>query len=253
MHIMTTAATILFCAGSVACQKPASAPARSAASATESGPVRDDLARRADALIADLQVKEAEGQRLSQEGAPRVSGVPTKGASVVILPERARSSSVSSARSPAAAPEPSPGTTTTMVGQAEAAFAPTLMSLSRRADTQDSNFRRYLDACYEKVTKATTAGNSFGVGSESSTGAVVGQRGFIAWDVDSRYRWQESWVAGSEIDNATTAYCRSLWSDIAADAAVIRSELANIDEAARRAGIYPGVIRELRAQYGFAR
>lgn len=136
---------------------------------------------------------------------------------------------------------------------AESAFGPTLVALSRRADTLDANFRRYLDGCYEKVTRATTNGTSLGFGSADSVGVAVGPRGPFAWEVASNFAWQESWGAETNIDNETTAHCRTLWSDIADDMGMIRSGLANIDEAARRAGIYPGVIRDLRAKYGFAR
>jgi hypothetical protein len=54
-----------------------------------------------------------------------------------------------------------------------------------------------------------------------------------------------------EMKNETTAVCRVLWSDVAMRSALIKKELAQIDEEARRRGVYPGVMRDLRAKYGF--
>jgi len=158
---------------------------------------------------------------------------------------------------PTSAPPPRPQYVPTplerMQEQARASFAPTLAVLRRRADGLLGNFRRYLDGCYRKATTATTAGASVGWGSASSVGAAIDQDGFIAWDVAARFAWQETWAAEQRIDNETTALCRTLWSDIAAETRIIHDELAAIDEAARRAGIYPGVVRDLRAEYGFPR
>jgi hypothetical protein len=44
--------------------------------------------------------------------------------------------------------------------------------------------------------------------------------------------------------------CRAFKSRMDARLAWIREQLAALDEEARRAGVYPGVVRELRSRYG---
>jgi hypothetical protein len=52
-----------------------------------------------------------------------------------------------------------------------------------------------------------------------------------------------------ELRNETTPECRALRTRIAAAQMALSRESAAIDEDARRRGIYPGLIRELRARY----
>jgi hypothetical protein len=55
----------------------------------------------------------------------------------------------------------------------------------------------------------------------------------------------------SEIANETMPECRLLWEDITTASTTIERELNNIQETARRRGIYPGIVRDLLAKYGF--
>ena len=138
-----------------------------------------------------------------------------------------------------------------MVAKAELLLGADLAALSRRADTLDANARRYVDACYNKYTSGAASGVSVGRGAAYSLGAAVGSGGWAAWDTYSRFAWQESWAADTSVDNATTAFCRSLWSDVENDYAVVSRGLAAVDDLGRRAGIHPGAVRDLRASYGF--
>lgn len=53
-----------------------------------------------------------------------------------------------------------------------------------------------------------------------------------------------------EIRNETTAACRILRSDIIAGVSSVEHRLAAVSEDARKAGIYPGVMRDLRTSHG---
>jgi hypothetical protein len=52
-----------------------------------------------------------------------------------------------------------------------------------------------------------------------------------------------------EIANETTPQCRSMKAAVEADDAAIKAARGTLDTEARRAGIYPGVMRELFAKY----
>ena len=53
------------------------------------------------------------------------------------------------------------------------------------------------------------------------------------------------------IDNETTPACRMLVTGIKTRSQHVARELVSIDEDARRRGIYPGVMRDLKRGYGF--
>ena len=60
------------------------------------------------------------------------------------------------------------------------------------------------------------------------------------------------WFAESfEIDNETTPACRMRATGIKSRAQHLTRELAQLDEDARRRGIYPGVMRDMKRKYGF--
>jgi len=200
--------------------------------------------------VSAREQRELEQRRWEERQQHEIASAPRESAPAP-TPAPAATPSPAPSPSPAASRTATPGDT--MKEDAERMFAPTLAALSRRADTLNANLRRYLDGCYAKRTRATSSGVSLGVGSADTVGVGVGSRGAFAWETATDFAWQESWAAESNIDNETTARCRILWSDIADDAGVIRGTLAEIDDDGRRAGIYPGVIRDLRFRYGFSR
>ena len=59
-------------------------------------------------------------------------------------------------------------------------------------------------------------------------------------------------VQSLQIDNETTPECRMLATGMRLRAQRIARELDQIDEDARRGGIYPGAMRDLKRQYGLA-
>jgi hypothetical protein len=60
------------------------------------------------------------------------------------------------------------------------------------------------------------------------------------------------WIAHTlEIDNEATPECRMLITGIKTRTQHVSRQLALIDEDARRRGIYPGVMRDLKRKYGF--
>jgi hypothetical protein len=146
--------------------------------------------------------------------------------------------------------EPSGGSSTTDVMRERAqVFRPELAALARVADGLDTNFRRYLDGCYRKYTTSNMSGTTTGTGSSYEYGGAYGRSWFGVWEGRSSFAWQESWSGQSTTSNESTAQCRVLWSDIVDASARIRGGLDAIDDAGRRAMIYPGFMREVRREY----
>lgn len=125
-----------------------------------------------------------------------------------------------------------------------------LATVGQAAQGLLASFRRYIDGCYNKLTTQNTIGTGTGSGAGVSAGVVVGPDSFGAFASGSRFAWTESWVQSSSINNEETAVCRILWSDMIATYSGIKVEMVSIQEDARRAGVYPGTIRDLRAKYG---
>ena len=108
--------------------------------------------------------------------------------------------------------------------QARAAeFEPRMAEIGRIADRVDENYRRYMDACYEKYTTGTTSPHAA-----------------------TLYYEPYQPIA---ISNETTPYCRELWSDIEGDAEEVELAMKALTEAARQRGVLPGHVRDLARKY----
>ncbi len=94
-----------------------------------------------------------------------------------------------------------------------------------------------------------TSGSSNGLGVGLSVGAFASRNWDAIWATETVAAWREDWVAESKIDNATTSLCRAIWSDIRRDARSLQAGMEELEESARRAGIYPGIVRDLRNSY----
>lgn len=114
----------------------------------------------------------------------------------------------------------------------EAELERALIPLAEKADKADLAWARYEAGCHENVSSTTSraaAGTRvwFGDGSMVETGAVAGSTAYSS-------TWTE---ACSEL-GTVRFYTQQ-----------IRSGMCQAEEAARRAGVYPGTVRALRAKY----
>lgn len=109
--------------------------------------------------------------------------------------------------------------------EATALFAGRLQILSQTKQEIARDQGRYRAGCLDRVTKGRVA-----------TEGEIPFHGVIS--------------SSLAISNETTSVCRILANDIRVNSALLRKELGGVEEDARRRGIYPGIIRELRAQFG---
>jgi hypothetical protein len=79
-------------------------------------------------------------------------------------------------------------------------------------------------------------------------GKATTGRGIGVAFVRSELVW---FVQSLQIDNETTPECRMLATGMKTRSHHVARELEQIDEDARRSGIYPGVMRDLKRRYGF--
>ena len=118
------------------------------------------------------------------------------------------------------------GTTRTdtdaMRDQGEAQFERTVQLLARQADEIDAAWQRYRVACAGKYTVAT----------------VVNGRDWFGLLGDTIL-----------IDNETLPQCRAWRDDVSTSARRISDVMQQAEEMARRAGVFPGATRAIRAKY----
>jgi hypothetical protein len=99
-------------------------------------------------------------------------------------------------------------------------FDTALQRMARNADQIDDYWNRYAASC---LTSADRSGDRV---------------------------WFAAFGAGVRVNTTSTSYDCASWLDtVKQNAAVVRSQMTNATEAARRSGVYPGTIRDLRRRY----
>jgi hypothetical protein len=106
-------------------------------------------------------------------------------------------------------------------------------------------FDRRLDAASATRTQLTDDWKKYDRGCR---GKVTTGRGAGVVFLRSELLW---FVQSLQIDNETTPECRMLSTGMKMRSMQFARELDQIDEDARRSGIYPGVMRDLKRTYGF--
>jgi hypothetical protein len=104
--------------------------------------------------------------------------------------------------------------------QGEESYATALTGAARRADGIDSVWDRYASECV------------------STTAATSGRRWLAALETN-----------GVRLSTNARIDCRGWLDSISSDARTIDQEVRNANEAARRAGVFPGVLRDLRRRH----
>jgi hypothetical protein len=100
-------------------------------------------------------------------------------------------------------------------------FENEVVRLAKKADQMDIEYTRYKDACLNR----STYGYSNGRG------------------------WFSIWGGSVLIDNESTPECLKIWSDFSRLAKEIKAGMEYSMELARKAGVYPGQVRNVREKY----
>jgi hypothetical protein len=129
--------------------------------------------------------------------------------------------------------------------QAAARFGPTLVSIRQEVDRTDTARRHYELACHGKVT---TVRPVYPQGIPLDHAPTV--EGALVSGIPPATTGGYATPLRFEISNESTAECIILRADIIAGVKSVEHRLADVTEAARKAGIYPGVMRDLRSANG---
>lgn len=181
----------------------------------------------------DNELREDEQRRWEERRRQAEAQSPLGGAEVAT---RTRSTSVSP--TPAASIV-APGIKTpldVMRNNAYRMFDGRLAELKRRVSDLEARREQMRAAC-----SGTTRGSSVGGIVDPTNPAVSDELSSLTT------------TSNIEIDNATTPQCRMSVMDAQGETASIRAALERIEEEGRGTGIYPGVMRDLLAKYGFVR
>jgi hypothetical protein len=128
---------------------------------------------------------------------------------------------------------------------AEAAAAAQVSTLDAHRMRAAALFDRRLDAASAMRTELTDDWKKY---ERACRGKATTGRGIGVAFVRSELVW---FVQSLQIDNETTPECRMLATGMKTRSHHVARELEQIDEDARRSGIYPGVMRDLKRRYGF--
>lgn len=226
-------ACILLCGCQREPTKTVEAPRPIATASDESERTTDELIRRADDIIAQAQSYQA----IHTDTVPRGTVVGPPLDPTPPPPDHRLRPAPGPAMS--APPGPNPGrkekqnqtALERMKELVNRTFRPRVMELRRRLDALESKIDQALDACI-----GTTTGTSLGRIIDLDNPTFLSSDRFV--------------VSGNvEIDNSTTPLCRVLANDALSEYRSIRGYADSIDEEARGAGIYPGLIRDLYREY----
>jgi hypothetical protein len=128
---------------------------------------------------------------------------------------------------------------------AEARAAAQVSTLDAHRTRAATLFDRRLDAASVMRTELSDDWKKY---ERACRGKVTTGRGIGVAFVRSELVW---FVQSLQIDNETTPECRMLAAGMKTRSQHVARELVQIDEDARRSGIYPGVLRDLKRIHGF--
>jgi hypothetical protein len=130
-----------------------------------------------------------------------------------------------------------------------AILEPRMAEIARTADELDVLYERYLNQCYGRHTITTTPGPATTTGSLSSYNVLTGRGWFLVLENPSALTTVEPGPGRKTVTTAQTPACQKLASDLVASATEVKTAMEGLLEDARKKGILPGMVRELREKY----
>ena len=231
VHMARMTAILCVVMALAACKTPPEQPIP--APPLQSRPDHDRLTERVDVLIADLRAREA-----ADVGRPAPSANREKATTQGAVPQRVVT--LAGTQAPAV-PRSSPAV----------AIKSSLDEMRERAanafEARIADLHRQFAGLQRRRHEAGAACS--GTTSGTSLGAVIGPVDQTPVTIPVPNANVSLTMGNIEIANETTPQCRAMRAAVEADDAAIKAALDALDTEARRAGIYPGVMRELFAKY----
>lgn len=127
---------------------------------------------------------------------------------------------------------------------------PRMEEISLAADRVDRLYQRYMDQCYGRYAVGV-APPGIGIPAQGPPPVHVGmgRNWFVVLDTPSAFTTPVQTAPGGSIVLVEIPQCESLRNDLVQSANAVKNAMRELLELARREGILPGVVRELREKY----
>jgi hypothetical protein len=126
---------------------------------------------------------------------------------------------------------------------------PRMEEIARAADRVDDLYQTYMDQCYGRYAIGATP-PGIGIPAQPPVAHVgMGRNWFIVLDTPSAFTTPTRIAPGGSFLLVETPQCESLRNDLVRSAEEVRSAMRELLDFARREGILPGVVRDLREKY----
>ena len=126
---------------------------------------------------------------------------------------------------------------------------PRFAEIAREADELDGLFERWRNACHGRHTITRAPGPAMAVDPTASYDVRAGRNWLIVLENPNALNVVTPGPGRKTVSTAETPQCQKLRSEVVAAAMWVKDALEDVLEQARKKGILPGMVRELRRKY----
>jgi hypothetical protein len=126
---------------------------------------------------------------------------------------------------------------------------PRFAEIARKADELDSLFERWRNQCYGRYTVSRAPGPATAVDPAASYDIRAGRGWLIVLENPGALNATVPGPGQKTVTTAETPQCQKLRGEVVASAMWVKESLEEVLEQARKKGILPGMVRELRRKY----
>ena len=126
---------------------------------------------------------------------------------------------------------------------------PRFAEIAREADQLDVLFERWRNQCYGRYTVSRTPGPATAVDPTASYDIRAGRGWLIVLENPGALNATVPGPGQKTVTTAETPQCQKLRGEVVASAMWVKEALEEVLEQARKKGILPGMVRELRRKY----
>ena len=126
---------------------------------------------------------------------------------------------------------------------------PQMAEIARVADELDILFERYVNECQGRYTITPTPGPAAAFDPTQSYDVRFGRGWLIVLENPTALATTPAQPGRDTVSTAQTPACQKLRSEVVVSATWVKAEMEELLEEARKEGILPGMVRELREKY----
>jgi hypothetical protein len=126
---------------------------------------------------------------------------------------------------------------------------PRFAEIAREADKLDALFERWKNECHGRYTVTPRPGTATAVDPTASYDVRFGRSWLIVLENPNALEVATPGPGGKTVSTAETPQCQKQRREVVASAMWVKESLEEVLERARKKGILPGMVRELRRKY----